>query len=163
MKSFSDKAPVVILSALAAVTIAFIVAHSLQASAGSWAESNAVAAAFEPALRGLYDCAGGFLAWAGGFKDLTYEAFVRKCAHFAEYAVLGAECAAITVLLSRRVASPYLWACLFAVLAIAVADEYVQAFAGRTSLAVDVVIDFSGGLVGVAVALVVAAVVSSRR
>ena len=149
MKPASDKVPIAILCALAAATVAFIAAHSLQASAGSWADSNAVAALLEPALRGVYDRAGGFLARAGGFADLTYEAFVRKCAHFAEYAVLGAECAAITVLLARRVASPHLWACLFAVLAIAVADEYAQAFAGRTSLAVDVVIDFSGALAGI--------------
>jgi len=49
------------------------------------------------------------------------------------------------------------------VLAIAVADEYAQAFVGRTSLAVDVVIDFSGALAGIGVVLVVAAVVLRRR
>jgi len=163
MKPASNRLPIAVLCALAAATVALIAAHSLQASSGSWAESNSVAALLEPALRGLYDLAGGFLARAGAFADLTYEEFVRKCAHFAEYAVLGAECAAITVLLARRVVSPYLWACLFAVLAIAVADEYAQAFVGRTSLVVDVVIDFSGALAGIGIALAVAALVLRRR
>lgn len=115
-----------------------------------------------PVLRGLYDRVGGFLAKAGGFTHLTYEAFVRKCAHFAEYAVLGAECAAITVFLSKRVVSPHLWADLFVVLAIAVLDEYAQSFVGRTSLAVDVVIDFSGALAGICITLVIAAIVKRR-
>lgn len=163
MKPTSNRLPIALLCVLVAATVALIVAHSLQASSGSWAESNSVAALLEPVLRGLYDSVGGFLARAGGFAKLTYEAFVRKCAHFAEYAVLGAECAAITVLLTRRVISPYLWADLFIVLAVAVIDEYVQAFVGRTSLAVDVVIDFSGALAGIAVVLAVTAVALRRR
>ena len=83
---------------------------------------------------------------------------MRKCAHFTEYAVLGIECTVVIICLTRKVVAPYLWADLFVVLFIAVLDEYVQTFFGRTSLAVDVVIDFSGALAGIALALIVAAI-----
>ena len=93
---------------------------------------------------------------------MGYEPFVRKVAHFAEYALLGAECAGLTVLLARRVFSPYLWADLFAVLMVAVLDEFLQSFVGRTSLVGDVLLDFSGALVGIALVLVVTAVAGRR-
>ena len=163
MKFSSSKALIILLAVLVVATIAFIFAHSLQASAGSWADSNAAAVLFEPVLRGLYDSVGGFLTKLSGYPKLTYEAFVRKCAHFTEYAVLGVGCTAVVVCLSRKVISPYLWADLFALLAIAVFDEYIQAFFGRTSRAADVVIDFSGALVGVVGTLIVAAIVLKRR
>ena len=83
---------------------------------------------------------------------------MRKCAHFAEYAVLGIERTVVIVYLTRKVVSSYLWADLFAVLLIAVLDEYVQTFFGRTSLAVDVLIDFSGALAGIALTLIVASI-----
>ena len=144
-------------------TLAFVVAHSLQVSVDSWAESNAVAALFDPVLHRAYDLFCAVFSWAGHAAPLTYEAFVRKTAHFVEYAVLGAECAGLAIALSKRVISPYLWMSLFAVLMAAVLDEAVQSFTGRTSLVSDVLLDFTGGLVGIAVVLLVVALVFKRN
>ena len=66
----------------------------------------------------------------------TYEAFVRKVAHLTEYGLLGFECYIITVVVAGRVVSPYLWMDLFIPLMVAVLDEFVQSFVGRTSLSV---------------------------
>lgn len=152
-----------VLAVVAFATVAFIVAHGMQASAGSWQESNAVAALLEPVLRRLFGLAGRVAAWTGHAMSLTYEQFVRKAAHFAEYSLLGAEVAGLTAVFARRVASPYLWADLFIVLMVAVLDEFLQGFVGRTSLVSDIVLDFSGALCGIAVVLVVMALLGRAR
>ena len=150
----ANRKTVTVVAVLIAATVVFIIAHSLQGSEGSWEESNALAALFEPVFRRVYGCYCGVVAWMAGASPLEYGAFVRKVAHFAEYFLIGAECAVLAVELAGRVFSPHLWAVLFAVLAVAVFDEYVQAFAGRTSLVSDVVLDFCGGVAGIAVVLI---------
>ena len=146
------------LAIVVGATVIFIVAHGMQATAGSWEESNAVAALFEPVLRRLFNFASKIAAWSGHSMPMGYEEFVRKVAHFVEYSVLGAECVGLTVILARRIVSPYLWADLFAVLMLAVLDEFLQAFAGRTSQVSDVMLDFFGALCGIATVLIALAI-----
>jgi VanZ family protein len=151
----------IVLVVVVLATIVFIIANSLQSSAGSWNVSNAVAALFEPVLRKIHAVVSKVAPFMG-FPVLSFEVFVRKLAHVAEYCLLGAECAGITVLLSGRVLSSHLWACLFVPLAVAVSDEYVQLLSGRTSQVSDVLIDFFSALAGIAIVLLIAVLATNK-
>lgn len=73
---------------------------------------------------------------------------IRKLAHFIEYFIL-----AILVFLLLRDSTvktkDIVIYTLFFVLCIAVIDEFIQSFVGRGSNVRDVVIDFSGGIMGI--------------
>ena len=73
---------------------------------------------------------------------------IRKLAHFIEYFIL-----AILVFLLLRDSTvktkDIVVYVLFFVLCIAVSDEFIQSFVGRGSNVRDVVIDFSGGIIGI--------------
>ena len=56
-----------------------------------------------------------------------------------------------------------MWADLFIVLAVAVVDEFVQSVVGRTSLITDVLLDFSGAAIGIAVTLIIASFIFRRK
>lgn len=80
--------------------------------------------------------------------------YVRKAAHFLEFALLGFLTAVLTVLVWRFFdPHPILWLTLcipaFFCLLSAVADEVYQIFTNRGSSAADVMIDFSGAVCGV--------------
>ena len=152
----------VILIVVALATIAFIITNSLQTSEGSWSVSNTVAALFEPVLQQIYAAVGSVMSWMG-LPVLSFGVFVRKFAHFCEYFLLGVECAALTAAFTGRAASPYVWADLFIVLAVAVVDEFVQSVVGRTSLITDVLLDFSGAAIGIAVTLIIASFIFRRK
>ena len=159
MESMSRRIAIVALLLVALATAMFIFAHGMQGSATSWGESDVIAALFEPVLQRLYGLVGSIVNWTGHDWGLTYGVFVRKCAHVVEYSLFGAECAALTVAIVGRVVSPYLWADLFVPLGVAVADEFIQSFVGRTSLGSDVVLDYCAALTGIAIVLVVASIV----
>ena len=142
-------------------TTAFIFSNSMQDTADSWDKSNIVAALLEPILRRLYNHAGSWFEWATTTGVITYGVFVRKLAHFTEYFILGAECALVTTILTRRIATPHLWGCLFVPLAVAVLDEFAQSFFDRTSQVADVLLDFAGACSGIIVVLIIAAIVLS--
>ena len=124
-------------------------------AAESWSLSCSIVSAQAPVLQGFYDLLQGLAGLTGHSMPLSYGEFVRKLAHLAEYSLLGAECALLAALLSGERASRHIWACLFVPLAVAVMDEFLQQFAGRTSLVSDVVVDFAGLLAGVVVVVVV--------
>ena len=79
---------------------------------------------------------------------LAYHFFIRKCAHFAEYALLAlwvirALAGSSLALLRRHRFS----AAVLLVLAVAALDEFNQSFEpSRTSTVWDVLLDLSGGL-----------------
>lgn len=91
----------------------------------------------------------------------TYEIqyIVRKTAHFMEFFVFGASLTAISFLIGKKIFTPWIFMPMFLTLAAAVADEYVQSFTGRTSLVSDIVIDFSGGMSGIVLAVVIYAII----
>ncbi len=84
--------------------------------------------------------------------------FVRKAAHFCEFALLG--CLSILLLshLSLRLTALRLWlrwttAALFCLL-YAISDEVHQIFSGRGPAVTDVLIDFAGSVAGILFAVV---------
>ena len=81
-----------------------------------------------------------------------YHGYIRKLAHFTEYAVLAFFASRAFWLSSQMILRKFwfVWAFLFIVL-VASADEYNQSFnEARTGSIYDVLIDISGGLFAVA-------------
>ena len=113
-----------------AATVAFIWQQSTLAPAESAATSDAVG---EVVIR----LVGGKETAAGSFFDR----FLRKIAHFTEFAVLGLESEAYL----WRHRTPLLTLLQFAFgLLIAGADEFLQLFTDRGAAFTDVLIDLSG-------------------
>ncbi len=84
----------------------------------------------------------------------SLHSLIRKLAHFAEFALLGLLTAALLVHLARRIfcLSPWLqWGIpsIFCLL-YAISDEVHQIFTNRGPAVMDVLIDFGGSLVGIA-------------
>ena len=75
---------------------------------------------------------------------------VRKGAHLFEYAMLGGLLYLLFKCFKQREHNCWIYA-LFLVLLCATMDEFFQSFVGRTSSVRDVLIDFSGGIIGMCV------------
>lgn len=85
----------------------------------------------------------------GKWPEAEFHIFVRKMAHLTEFALLGFCLGGLTDGLKPNFwRSMYLFFALFSVLTVAVIDEFIQSFTGRGSMVSDVVLDFSGGVLG---------------
>ena len=135
-----------------------------------WIFSNSLAtAAISSAASGkvreaVQKCA-DFIAGEG--KITVSEHFIRKAAHFSEFSLLGflAYFTYFSYLFSKNKAAPI---CAFSAAATTLfcgaADECIQIFAdGRGPSVFDAMIDFSGGICGVFVALVVFFLVTTTK
>lgn len=117
------------------LTLLFIFSNSLRDPGESMEQSNVV---------------GGFLETLFSY-DKPFGKFVlenvRKIAHFAEYAILGAEIAAFVMFHLQK---PYIKAALSLPMAMCVAvfDETLQYFSGRGPAIADVWIDLGGFAAG---------------
>lgn len=130
----------IILAVLAAVTILitlFIWSNSLKDSKRSTSASDTVIDLIQPVLDSI--C-----------KDAKQQNFlVRKLAHVSEFAALG-----IAVAFLHRKYTQYTLHksfygfAVFYGLAAAVTDEFIQSFSDRSDSVRDVLIDFSGYLIG---------------
>lgn len=91
---------------------------------------------------------GGITAWLRSIGIPVTDHFVRKSAHFCEFGLLGCE---LTLLFWLRSGASLQNSCnaAFGALLSAVTDETIQIFSGRGSQVQDVVLDFSGALVGI--------------
>ncbi len=88
---------------------------------------------------------------------LRIHAWIRKSAHFIEYAILAllAFRAALLSAERHRVGTAF-WVALFFVATVAAADEFRQSLsAARTGSPYDVLIDVAGGLIGLLGVLVI--------
>ena len=129
------------LLGLLLLRVVFIWGNSFTGSEQSNAQSNAVAEVVKPVLDPQNQ-----------ISQRSFGAMIRKSAHVLEYALLGV--VAMTALLffakQRGVAVlSHLPTALFFVLLVAVLDEYIQSFTGRTSAVKDVWIDRGGGTLGI--------------
>ncbi len=95
---------------------------------------------------GLLDRLGALFRLLG--LDTEDDRWLRKAAHFAEFAVLGAELAALFFFNRGRGLQSGVNAAFAALLA-ALADEALQYFSLRSPQVKDVALDFSGALFGV--------------
>ena len=132
-------------------TVCFIFSNSMQTGVDSSSASQAVQDFLQGLLRRL--------GHPGAAARLT-EHMVRKAAHFCEYMLEG-----FLLLLGVRLFSRKLrflsWPALLGLLT-ALCDETIQLFyAGRGSSVTDVWIDFAGVVTGMAVALLLSAVLGA--
>lgn len=86
--------------------------------------------------------------WLNSIGIPVTDHFVRKLAHFSEFALLGCE---LTLLFWLRSGLRLRELCISAVLALAAAvtDETIQIFTSRGSQLTDVLLDFAGAVTGI--------------
>lgn len=89
---------------------------------------------------------------AGLGLSLSY--LVRKFAHLIEFAMLGIAVAVELYLIKRVHSKRFYGVGCFYALAVAVLDEYIQAFSDRTDSIADVLLDFGGFLIGTFIAII---------
>lgn len=144
------KTGIILLCLLILFTIGFIWGNSMKSRSESQLLSLGVLQFIRPLLDAIFS------------PEHVTDHLVRKLAHFTEFAMLGAELALLSVLLGKRELHSIL-NCLFAGLLVAVADETIQLFSSRGSQVIDVVLDFSGVVMGVLVLLGLRAIVMTLR
>lgn len=91
-----------------------------------------------------------------GANSGTSSFLIRKAAHFIEYAVLGSTVAIVALFMRKNYGKVFVGLSLFGILMVAVIDEYIQSFSDRTSLVADILLDFSGAVVGLLLTIAVA-------
>lgn len=126
------------LICLCIATVAFIWGNSMLGSKASSNVSNSVLDALDPIIRRF-----GIVSK----NDL----WLRKLAHFTEFAALGAELLFLAAV-NRKSGFQTGSNCAFASLLVALTDETIQLTSGRNSQVLDVLLDFSGALNGILIA-----------
>lgn len=134
------------------LTVGFIFANSLRPAEASLADSNVIIELIRPLVDAVFP---------GNEWNLVF--VVRKCAHFAEFFLLGALCMGLVWAERRRRGRGIITAALFAVLAVGVADEVLQSLGDRSAMVTDVVIDFCGALAGICLICVLRALKLRKR
>ncbi len=141
---------IAVVSVLLVLTLAFIWRNSMESIPESQAKSLDLVAILKPILEPII-----------GEGKVT-DHFVRKTAHFCEFALLGAELRLLFLLLGFGTVQGHMNT-LFAALAAGVTDETIQYFYDRGSMVLDVVLDFCGAFFGALVLLLIALGVRHRK
>ena len=92
----------------------------------------------------------GLTAWLRSIGNPVTDHFVRKLAHFCEFGLLGVELMLLFWLRSGLHLRELCLSALTAFLAAAI-DETIQIFTGRGAQIKDVLLDFTGALMGILV------------
>ena len=132
-----NRRAIVLLSILTGLMIAFIWGNSCLSREASGAQSGRLTAF----LMGILDP-------NGCIPVEKFHHFVRKMAHFTEFALLGGLIGSQFWHIGRLTGQQLRSLPVLLVLLVAVTDEYIQYFTGRGSAVTDVVLDFSGALFG---------------
>lgn len=138
-----------VLICLCIATVAFIWGNSMLGSKASSNVSNSVLGALDPIIRRF-----GIVS-----KD---DLWLRKLAHFTEFAALGAELLFLAAV-RRRLGLQAASNCAFTALLAALTDEAIQLISGRNSQVLDVLLDFSGALTGILIAWLICRLIKKRR
>ena len=140
------------LAGLSLLIIGFIFYNSLQNGQESSAMSGRVMALLKPILDP-----------GNRIPENTFHRVVRKLAHFTEFFGLGLSLSALAGRLIWR-SPPMTWyAPAILALLVALTDEFIQRFTGRTSSLKDVAIDLAGALTGIGLTTAVRVILAKRR
>lgn len=150
----AKKILIVIDILLILATVAFIISNSAMPAEKSNSTSEGVTDKVVENVKPLKDA----IEQEKVNKEDVHEG-VRKIAHVLEYALLGAELMALLLLIASAEPMRYLIYVLFFGLALGVCDESVQKLTDRTSSTTDVMIDFGGLCIGIALAYFAFAVI----
>jgi len=130
---------VLIFSFLSLCVMGFIFYNSLQGSVAS----NAISTQISEEIQTVVDPNQKMKSW-------FFHIIIRKLAHGVEFCALGVSLGALMYSIQRAEQKKCrIFMILFLSLAIAVTDEYIQSFTGRTSMVEDIIIDFSGAICGI--------------
>jgi len=127
-----------ILTGLVVLMTAFIFSNSFKGSAHSTADSDSIIAWIQPVVRWIF----------GEDHNINLHFWVRKTAHLCEFALLGGLTTGLLITWKAGKNRYFRGYEFFYVLAVAVVDEFIQSFTGRTSSVKDVLLDFTGALLG---------------
>lgn len=141
---------IIVFIILIAATLGFIWGNSIKSKSESQSLSLGVLQWIRPLLDAIFS------------PENVTDHLIRKLAHFTEFGMLGAELILLTFLLQKLRLRTVL-DCLFAGLSAAVMDETIQIFSARGSQVIDILLDFSGVITGVAATLFVLAIIMQRR
>ena len=123
---------------LTVLSIAFIFGQSILSRSASEQESGRIFRWLLSAISGL-----------GLEPDPdALHMFIRKAAHFAEFAVLGICAGGYALNLGYLHERLYVALPAWLTLLVAVCDEWIQSFSGRASMVTDVMLDYAGALAG---------------
>ena len=131
----------------------FIFHNSLQSPDESNARSDKITGVAESIIDFIF----------GEDNDIDTNYIVRKTAHFIEFFVLGVCFAGLCMVVKFYYGKDWMPYSFFSVLLVAVMDEYIQSFTGRTSSVSDVWIDLAGALCGIFAAIVLRRVYVSAK
>ncbi len=95
-------------------------------------------------------------------SEANFKKHTRKAAHVIEFAALGISIGHVFLCIYKKEKKIFVSLPLLLVLFVAVTDEFIQGFNGRTSKVTDVLIDFAGSAGGLLVALMIATVYYRR-
>ena len=137
------------LISLCIATVAFIWGNSMLGSKASSDVSNSVLGALDPIIRRF-----GIVS-----RD---DLWLRKLAHFTEFAALGAELLFLAAV-KRKSGFQTASNCAFASLLVALTDETIQLVSGRNSQVLDVLLDFSGAVTGILIAWLICRIIKKHR
>ena len=138
MKEYKKLIRVILIICIAA-TLCFIWGHSVQSRAESAGESNSL-------LKLLAALAGK----VGIYIDTSDDYLLRKLAHLAEYAALGAEFLSL-IINEGKFSGKWMMNCAGLGLICAVIDETIQIFSDRGSALGDVWLDLAGTMAGMGI------------
>ena len=139
-----NKKSIVLFSVWILLIIAFIWANSCMSRELSGAQSGRITRFLQ-----------SILDPKGNIAQERFHYFVRKTAHFTEFAVLGLLTGGLFRVIHRQTGRVFFSLPVLLVLLVAVLDEYIQYFADRGSAVTDVILDFSGGLFGLSLVLLI--------
>lgn len=95
-------------------------------------------------------------------SDIDWNFVIRKGAHFTEFCVLGI-LSALTFISTGKKVRTFFGYNLFCVLSVALTDEFIQSFTGRTSSVRDVFLDFCGAAVGIGAVMIINNIRNRKR
>ncbi len=130
----------IVLLALIVLVTGFIFSNSLKNGEESTQISNMVLEWLRPVLE-----------WVFRGTEVSLSYFLRKAAHLTEFCVLGICTFGFTRHRRKKSGRDLTGFAFFYVMLIAVLDEFIQSFTGRTSMVQDVLLDFCGALLGMAI------------
>ena len=145
MRKSTNKRSTFIFLILIILITAFIFSNSLKNGEESNTQSEPIVEAVEKVLDPK-----------DKIPTKTFNHVVRKAAHIAEYTLLGLALGGqvwYVGKLNDKHKRWYIIATLFTGLAIASIDEIIQSFTGRTNSVSDVLIDFTGVIIGMGIVL----------
>ena len=142
----------VLFGVLSILMIAFIWGNSIQTRAQSSGQSLSLLGWLKPLLDPM-----------GRIDEELFHVLIRKVAHLAEFAALGLCVGGFTYHLGWLRQRTYVALPMLITLGVAVIDEFIQLFSARGSLVGDIVLDYCGALVGLALVATMSRLVKRKR